>query len=133
MNEWFKSQALLNMLVKALWERNSRYVDRKKCTPKNVVHISANIDPSSIRLDDANESKIKFLASGSRPLEHSLKMKLTASMEKAAGELHNFLPVIIGLAIQSTLTKITDEERLNVYDGVLAVDGDEREGRHTHT
>ena len=115
------------MLIKSLWERLSREVDRKLCVPKNVVHISANVDPKDIRLDGANESKVKFIASGSKPLEHDSKMKLTEIMERSASKLHKFLPVILGLGIQSTIPRIKDDD-LKVYDGILKIDRDEREG-----
>ena len=52
------------MVVKVLWEQNSRHVNNKLCVPRNVVHISANITPSEIKLDGANESKVKFVAQG---------------------------------------------------------------------
>ena len=116
------------MVVKALWERMTREVDKKVCTPKNVVYISANIQPSDVQFKDANESKVKFIASGSKPLSHDDKMKLADLMEKAATELHKYLPVILAMAIQCTLPKINDGE-LRSYDGILKVDRDEREGR----
>ena len=115
------------MVVKVLWEQNSRHVNNKLCVPRNVVHISANITPSEIKLDGANESKVKFVASGSKPLHHATKLKLTDEMEKAATELHKYLPVLAGIGIKSVIPRITDEELL-AFNGILKVEGDEREG-----
>ena len=103
-------------------------VDKKVCTPKNVVHITGNISPQDIKLINANESKVKFIASGSTPLKHPQKLYLCSQMEKAAKELRAYLPVLLGVGIQCTLPEINDEELQN-YEGLLKFDEDEREGR----
>ena len=116
------------MIIPALWERNCRLVKGKAFAPKAVVHIDANISPNDIKLEGANESKIKFIASGSLPLKHPRKLHLTREMEEAAKLLRKYLPVLIGLGLQCFLPQIEPEELL-AYDGILKVDDDEREGQ----
>ena len=100
----------------------------KAYSPKAVVHIDANISPPDIKFQGANESKVKFIASGSLPLKHPRKLYLTREMEEAAKLLRTYLPVLIGLGLQSFLPWIKPEELL-AYDGILKVDDDEREGQ----
>lgn len=97
------------------------------CTPRNVAHISGNIDPDNITLINANETKVKFLYSGSVPLKHPRKLFLCSQMEKAAKEMRKYLPVFLGMGVQCFLPEIEDEE-LEVYDGMLKFEADEREG-----
>ena len=126
--EWHKHQDLLNLVIKSLWEKIGREVDKKLYIPKAVVYISANASPDKIKLTGANESKVKFVASGSEPLKHPKKIKLCKEMEKAAKELRSYLPVLLGIGIECVLPPIEDEQLLN-YDGILKVEGDEREGK----
>ena len=128
--EWHKHQELLNLVIKTLWEKIGREVDKKLYIPKAIVHISANVNPKDIKLTGANESKVKFVASGSIPLAHPEKLKLCRRMEEAAKRLRTYLPVLLGLGAQCLLPPIEDEQ-LALYDGVLKVDGDEREGDKT--
>lgn len=114
-------------MIKSLWERIGREVEKKTYTPRAVVHISANLDPGDIKLWGANESKVKFIASGSIPLKHPRKLKLCDDMEKAARELRSYLPVLLGIGVQCVIPKIVDEQ-LNAYDGLTKVEDDEREG-----
>ena len=69
------------------------------------------------------------LPSQGRPPLHGswIQLKLTEIMERSASKLHKFLPVILGLGIQSTIPRIKDDD-LKVYDGILKIDRDEREG-----
>jgi len=115
-------------VIKSLWERIGREVEKKTYTPRAVVHISANLDPGDIKLWGANESKVKFIASGSIPLKHPRKLKLCDDMEKAARELRSYLPVLLGIGVQCVIPKIVDEQ-LNAYDGLTKVEDDEREGQ----
>ena len=117
----------MNLVIKVIWERNSRHVNRKLCVPKNIVHIAANISPKDVKFDGANESKIKFIASGSKPLKHENKLHLAKVMEESATNLRHYLPVVAAMAIQCSLPSITDEELSN-YKGILRVEDDEREG-----
>ena len=125
--EWHKHEELLNLVIKTLWEKIGREVDKKLYTPKAIVHISANKTPNQIKLTGANESKVKFVASGSTPLAHPRKIKLCVEMEQAAQKLRTCLPVLLGLGVQCLLPPIEDDQ-LALYDGILKVDGDEREG-----
>ena len=115
------------MIVKVLWEQNGSRVSNKVYIPRNVVHISANIDPKEITLQGANESKVKFVATGSKRLHHDQKLKLQQEMEDAARKLHQYLPVLASIGLKAVITKVRDEELL-AYNGILKVDNDEREG-----
>ena len=115
------------MVIKALWERIGREVDKKIYTPRAVVHISANVSPEDIKLTGANQSKVKYIASGSTTLRHPRKLALCKEMEKAANELRSYLPVLLGMGVQCVLPTIVDEQ-LDQYDGILNADRDEREG-----
>ena len=100
---------------------------QKTQTPRAVVHIDANVTPSDIKLTGANESKVKFIASGSTQLKHAKKLALCNEMEAVAKQLRKYLPVILGLGLQCLLQKISDDE-LHSYEEILKEDGDEREG-----
>ena len=127
--EWYKHKDLLNMIIPALWERISRTVSKGRTyTPKNVVHIDANLSPEDLKLNGANESKITFIYSGSKPLNHPNKMQITNEMEYEAKQLHRYLPIVLALGIKSTLTQVNDLQLLE-YEGLLKVEADEREGR----
>ena len=115
------------MIVKVLWERNAKLVNNKLCVPKNIVHISANVSPKDAKLVGANESKVKFVATGSRALRHENKMMLGNLMEQAATKLHEYLPVMASLSLKCSLATITDQE-IKSYEGILKVEQDEREG-----
>ena len=117
----------MNLVIKSLWEKIGREVDKKIFTPKAVVYISANMSPEDIKLTGANASKVKFMASGSSPLKHPRKLYLCSEMEKAARELRGYLPVLLGLGVQCVIPLIVDEE-LEAYDGILKDESDEREG-----
>ena len=75
-----------------------------------MVHISANLCSNNIKLADANESKVKFIASGSKALTHPKKLKLCDEMEMCAYELRKYLPVIFGLGVACILPHINDEQ-----------------------
>ena len=117
------------MVIKSLWEKIGREVDKKVYVPKAVVHISANLCPKNIKLADANESKVKFIASGSKALSHPKKLKLCDEMEVCAYKLRKYLPVILGLGVACILPPINDEQ-LEEYTGILKTDQDEREGKN---
>ena len=129
MTEWYKHQDILNLVIKSLWEKIGREVDKKVYVPKAVVHISANWCPKNIKLADANESKVKFIASGSKALTHPKKLKLCDEMEVCAYKLRKYLPVILGLGVACILPPINDEQ-LEEYTGILKTDQDEREGKN---
>ena len=130
MTEWYKHEQILNLAIKSIWEKIGREVDKKIFIPKAVVHISANMSPDKIKLIDANESKVKFIASGSKALAHPSKLKLCREMQEYAFELRKYLPVILGLGVECILPEINDEH-LQEYVGILKTDYDEREGKPT--
>ena len=49
-----------------IWERIGRYKQGQWQIPKNVIHVDANLSPQSIKLDQANESKVVFLHPGTQ-------------------------------------------------------------------
>ena len=114
-----------------MWEKIGREVKGKLYTPKAVVHICANQSPKDITLTDANESKVKFIATGSTPLSHPKKLEICRNMEKLAYKLREYLPVILGIGIDCILPPITDEELLG-FVGISKTDYDEREGKRTN-
>ena len=126
--EWYKHTSLLNLIIPALWERQSHVVNKRAFTPNNVVHITGNIEPAEIKLHHANESKIKYIASGSKPLKSPRKLYLCKQMEQTVKQLRTYLPVLIGMGVQCILPEILDEEIQN-YEGLLKFEEDEREGR----
>ena len=127
--EWAKTLVeVMNQAIKMVWEQLGRLI-RDKYQPVNaVLMIDANMSPSDIRLDHANESKVIFLASGSTPLQHKNKLQLCQEMENLARELHTYLPVLAALGLSTMLQKVTDEET-EVYDGILRTDRDDREAQ----
>ena len=94
--------------------------------------MTGNIDPADIKLLHANESKVKYLASGSKPLKSPRKLFLCNQMEKTVKKLRPYLPVLIGMGVQCILPEITDEEVQN-YEGLLKFEEDEREGKMLET
>ena len=111
-----------------VWERLGRTVRQTHQDVNSVVLIDANMGPEDIRLSGANESKVIFVATGSTPLQHSKRMELCQEMENLARDLYKYLPVILGLGLCSMLKRITDPQ-MEAYDGILKVDGDDREGQ----
>ena len=82
------------------------------------THIYQNIHPWI---------KVKFIATGSKGLEHPRKLALCREMEQNAFKLRKYLPVILGIGITCILPKIDDDDLQN-YVGILKNDYDEREG-----
>ena len=119
---------VLNQAIKMVWEQLGRQVRDKYQDVNAVLLIDANMSPEDIRLDHANESKVIFLATGSTPLQHRNKLKLCQEMEDLARELYTFLPVLLGLGLNTMLQKVTDAET-EKYDGILRTDRDDREAQ----
>ena len=93
-----------------------------------MVLIDANMSPEDIRLDHANESKVMFLATGSKPLHHRNKLKLCQEMEDLARSLYFNLPTIISIGLNCMLQRVTDDQTV-IYDGMLRTDRDERQAQ----
>ena len=55
-------------------------------------------------------------------------MELTNEMESAARKLYKYKPVLLSLGLNGMLPVVTDEQ-LADYEGLLKVDGDEREAQ----
>ena len=129
MREWSKAHVeILNLAIKMVWEQLGRQVRDKYQAVNAVLLIDANMSPEDIRLDHANESKVIFLATGSSPLQHRKKLQLCQEMEDLARELYTYLPVLLGLGLNTMLKKVTDAET-EVYDGILRTDRDDREAQ----
>ena len=127
--EWAKTLVeVMNQAIKMVWEQLGRLVRDRYQPVNSVLMIDANMSPSDIRLDHANESKVIFLATGSQPLQHKKKLQLCQEMENLARELYSYLPVLAGLGLSSMLKKVTDEET-ELYDGLLRTDRDDREAQ----
>ena len=128
MREWAKHADILNLVIPMVWERLGRTVRQTHQGVNAVVLVDANMGPEDIHLTGANESKVVFLATGSTPLQHKKRMELCQEMENLARELYSYLPVILGLGLNTMLKRITDSE-MEAFDGVLKKDGDDREGQ----
>ena len=111
-----------------MWERLGRRVGDKFQYVNTVVLVEANLSPSSVKLTGGNESKVVFIASGSKPLTHPSKLELCKEMVALAQQLHLYLPVLYGIGLSSMIKGITTQE-LSEYDGILKEDGDDRQGQ----
>ena len=128
MKEWNNHEATLNTLVPSIWERLGRETRTEYKAINAAVLVEANLSPENIKFTTANESKCIFIATGSTPLQHPNMMKLCKDIENLGRELHMYLPVLCGLGLATMLDPITDEQ-LAVYEGLLRVDGDPRDGQ----
>ena len=128
MREWVKHADILNVAIPMVWEGLGRNIRGKEQDVNAVVMIDANLHPDDIRLDNANDSKVTFIATGSIPLEHERLMALCQEMEDLARELHQYLPVILGLGLCNMKKPISDFE-LAGYSGILKNKKDQREGQ----
>jgi hypothetical protein len=126
--EWANHGDILNLSIQMVWERLGRQI-REKYQPVNaVVLVDANMSPEDIRLEYANESKVIFIATGSTPLMHDRRLELCQEMEDLARELYSYLPVLLGMGLNTMLKRVTDAETA-VYDGLLKKDRDDREAQ----
>ena len=128
MREWAKHEQLLNVTIPMVWESLGRNVRGKEQDVNAVVFVDANLSPEDISLDNANETKVTFIATGSTPLEHANRMQLCQEMEDLARELYTYLPVLLGLGLCSMFKQITDLQ-LEDYKGILKQEKDDREGQ----
>ena len=129
MREWAKHLGdVLNLIIPMVWERLGKETRQGHCRINAPVLIEANLNPEDINFKTANESKCIFIATGSTPLQHKSMMKLCKEIEDHGRELHAYLPVLLGLGLNTMFDKITDEQ-LETYEGILKVDGDPREGQ----
>lgn len=128
MREWNKHADILNLIIPMVWERLGQGTKKGFKHINACVLIEANLDPEDIKFTTANESKCIFIASGSSPLKHKLMMKMCKEIEDLGRELYSHLPVVIGLGLHSMLDPVNDSQ-LEVYEGLLKVDGDPREGQ----
>ena len=111
-----------------VWERLGRRVGDKFQHVNSVILVEANLSPSSVKLTGGNESKVSFIATGSKPLSHPAKLELANSMVALAELLHLYLPVLFGLGLHCMLKRITTQELIE-YDGILNEDRDERQAQ----
>ena len=111
-----------------VWERLGKDTKQGHRKINAPVLIEANLSPEDILFKTANESKCIFIYTGSTPLKHKSMMKLCQEIEDHCRELHKYLPALLGLRLNTMIDKITDEE-LEIYEGILKVDGDPREGQ----
>ena len=118
-----------------MWERSGKICkgnDGKVLKPNAVVHIDANIMPEDIlpQLGASMASKLKLLYTGQTPLCHPDENELIEEMLQDALKLHEYLPVLLGLAVDAILPKVvrsyTESEDM---EDVLAKPGDLREGQ----
>ena len=129
MREWANHGEILNLAIQMVWERLGRKLRGVKYQAVNaVVMIDANLSPSDIHLDHANESKVIFLATGSQELRSDKKLQLCQEMEDLSRELYTYKPVLLGLGLSCMLKRVTDAETA-VYDGLLKKDRDDRESQ----
>ena len=126
--EWNNHHVILNTLVPSVWEKLGKETKNGYKTVNAPVLIEANLSPEDIRFTTANESKCIFIATGSTPLQHKHMMVLCQDIESLGRELYKYLPVLCGLGLATMLNKVTDEQ-LEVYQGLLRVDGDPRDGQ----
>ena len=115
-------------VIPMVWERLGRYLRQVYQNVNSVVFVDANLSPSDVKLTGANESKVAFIATGSKPLQHPNRLDLCQEMVTLAKELHQHLPVILSLGLNCMLKRVTDEQ-CAAYDGILKQDGDDREGQ----
>ena len=120
----------LKKMVSALWEGSQKRVNRQVCKPLAVVLIDANSTPGKIvpYLGGPTASKVKFLFTGSRPLQHENKMELIQSVLMEAKKMYQFLPVFLSLGMNSVMKTVTSED-CRKLSGVLKVPMDDREGQ----
>ena len=111
-----------------IWERLGRKNGGVYQGINTVVMVEANLSPAGVKLTGGNPSKVSFIATGSRALDHEFKLELCKEIILLAGQLNSYLPVIFGLGLCCLLEDITTAE-LRGYDGVLKEDGDDRQGQ----
>ena len=128
MREWSKHADILNLIIPMVWERLGKDTKQGYRAINAAVLIEANLDPEDIKFSTANESKCIFIATGSVALNHKFLMRLCKEIEDLGTELYTYKPVVLALGLKTMLAPITDPER-EVYDGLLKVDGDPREGQ----
>ena len=114
-----------------IWERLGRKNGGVYQGINSVVMVEANLSPAGVKLTGGNASKVSFIATGSKALDHEFKLELCKEIILLAGQLHQYLPVIFGLGLSCMLEEITTAE-LRGYDGVLREDGDDRQGQVLH-
>ena len=119
----------LKRMVGALWEGSSRRVKSKLVKPAGALFVDSNSSPGQILPHmGALADKIKFLCTGFQPLDHENKMELVAKLLAEGYNLYNYLPVHMGILMNSVFPKITDLEMGEVRE-LLKNPKDDREGQ----
>ena len=111
-----------------VWEQLGKETKTGYKSINAAVLIEANLSPDDIKFTTANESKCIFIATGSSPLQHKHMLSLCQEIVDLGKELHSHLPFLCGLGLATMLQPLTDAQ-LEVYEGILRVDGDPREGQ----
>ena len=57
-----------------IYERIGRFLRGRWQVPKAVIHVDANLSPSDIKMDGANDTKVLFLNTGQQGEKESLKL-----------------------------------------------------------
>ena len=88
----------LQMAVPAIWERNQRQVKTGKGKPKvikmnGVTHIDANVLPEDLEphFDEAFNTKLKCIYTGSEPLSHPDENELVESIFENARKAYEVI------------------------------------------
>ena len=126
MTEWnVDTMKTLNLAIPVLWEGLGRRVNNTDQKIRAVVFFNANKEPINLTFDGANISKINIIATGSKPLKHSQRLKLCKEIFSISKKLHKYKPVLLGVALSSTLERISDEE-LNDYAHIIPEQDDRK-------
>ena len=105
---------------------------------KNVFKIfssaDANLLPEDIYpalggADGPMATKIKFLYTGSTPMEHDDELELIEELLDDALELHKYLPNLLALGVEAILPTVPKEYIKKDLEGVLRVANDKREAQ----
>ena len=74
-------------------------------------------------------SKIKFLYTGSTPMEHDDEDELIEQLLEDALELHQYLPNLLALGVEAVLPTAPKDYVKKDLEGVLRVANDKREAQ----
>ena len=113
--EWNnENMGVLNLAIPVVWEGLGRTVNKIVQKIKGVIFLNANLDPSQLKFTGANISKVNLIATGSQALDSPDRMKLCSTIYEISKELYQYKPVLIAIALNCSLSRITDEQ-LNDY------------------
>ena len=77
MTEWHKeTMAILNLAIPMVWEGLGRTVKGCEQRIRAVLMVNANKDPSDLKLEGANRSKVNFICTGKTALDHPNRMEI---------------------------------------------------------